>query len=62
MYCRTFYEADSSLGLITVAARSIFERTKSGIVCSNPNQGMGVCVRLFRVCVVLCVGSALPTG
>jgi hypothetical protein len=52
--------------LIAVAARSraltVFSRSNSGIVGSNPAQGMGVCVRLFCVCVVLCVGSGLTTG
>jgi hypothetical protein len=28
----------------------------------NPTRGMFVCVRLFCVCVVLCVGSGLATG
>jgi hypothetical protein len=34
----------------------------TGIVRSNPTWGMDVCVRLFGVCVVLCVGSGLATG
>jgi hypothetical protein len=34
----------------------------AGIVGSNPTQGIDVCVRLFCVCVVLCVGSGLTTG
>jgi hypothetical protein len=34
----------------------------TGIVGSNPTQDMEVCVRLFYVCVVLCVGSDLTTG
>jgi hypothetical protein len=50
---------------ITVAARSkartVFARSNAGIVASNPTQGMDVCVRLFCVCVVLCVGSSLAT-
>jgi hypothetical protein len=29
---------------------------------SNPTQGMDVCVRLFCVCAVLCVGSGLATA
>jgi hypothetical protein len=29
---------------------------------SNPTQGMDVCVRLFCVYAVLCVGSGLATG
>jgi hypothetical protein len=37
-------------------------RSNTGIVGSNPTQGMDVCVRLFCVCVVLCVGSDLVTG
>jgi hypothetical protein len=28
----------------------------------NLTQGMDVCVRLFRLCVVLCVGSGIATG
>jgi hypothetical protein len=43
---------------ITVAARSkagnVFARSNTGIVGSNPTQGMDVCLRLFCVCVVLC--------
>jgi hypothetical protein len=34
----------------------------TGIVGSNPTHGMDVCVRLFCVFVVLCVGSGLATG
>jgi hypothetical protein len=50
---------------ITVAARSeawiVFARSNAGILGSNPTQGMDVCmcVRLFFVCIVLCVGSGL---
>jgi hypothetical protein len=51
---------------ITVAARSkawtVFARSNAGIVGSNTAQGMDVCVRLFCVCVVLCVGSGLKSG
>jgi hypothetical protein len=51
---------------ITVAAWSqtwtVFARSNAGIVGSNPTQGMDVCVRLFCVCVVPCVGSGLATG
>jgi hypothetical protein len=51
---------------ITVAARSkawtVFARSNAGIVGSNPNQGMDVCVRLFCVWFVLCVGSGLAKG
>jgi hypothetical protein len=58
-----FYHAVSSWP-ITVAARSkawtVFARSNTGVVSSNPTQGMDVCVRLFCVCVVLCVGSGLP--
>jgi hypothetical protein len=32
------------------------------IVGSNPTRGMDVCVHLFCVYVVLCVGSDLTTG
>jgi hypothetical protein len=48
---------------ITMAAQSeagtVFARSNAGIVGSNPTQGMGVGVRLFCVCVVLCVVAAL---
>jgi hypothetical protein len=51
---------------ITVAmlskALNVFARSNAGIVCSNPTQGMDVCVRLFCVCVVLCAGSGVATG
>jgi hypothetical protein len=50
---------------ITVTARSkawmVFARSNTGIVGPNPTQGIDVCVRLFCVCVVLCVGSVLAT-
>jgi hypothetical protein len=51
---------------ITVAAQSkawtVFARSNTGIVGSNPTQGMDVCMRLFCVCVLLCVGSGIATG
>jgi hypothetical protein len=51
---------------ITGAARSkawtVFARLNAGIVSSNPIYGMCVCVRLFCVCVVLCVGRGLETS
>jgi hypothetical protein len=43
-------------------ARTVFARSNSGIVGSNPTQGMDVCVCLFSVCVVLCVGSGFVAG
>jgi hypothetical protein len=51
---------------ITVAARpkalTVFARSNTGVVGSNPARGMNVCVRLFCVHVVMCVGSGLATG
>jgi hypothetical protein len=51
---------------ISVAARAkawtVFARSNTGIVGSNPTQGMDACVRLLCVCVVLCIGSGLATG
>jgi hypothetical protein len=51
---------------ITVAARSkawtISFRSNTGIVGSSPARGMGVCVYLFSICVLLCVGSSLTMG
>jgi hypothetical protein len=42
---------------ITAAARS-----KVGIVGSNPTQGIDAVVRLFCVCVVMCLSSGLATA
>jgi hypothetical protein len=51
---------------ITVAARSkawtVFSISNTGIVGSNPTQGMDVCLRLFCLYVVLCVGKGLARG
>jgi hypothetical protein len=43
-------------------AWTVFVGSNAGIVDSSPIQGMDVCMRLFCVCVVLCVGSGLATG
>jgi hypothetical protein len=47
---------------ITMAARSkawnVFALSNTGIMCSNPIQGMDVCLRLFCVC----TSSGLATG
>jgi hypothetical protein len=43
-------------------ARTIFPRSNTGIVGSNPTRVMDVCVRLFSVPVVICVGSGLATS
>jgi hypothetical protein len=57
---------NSTLGLITVAARSktrtVFVCSNTGIMDSNPTWAMDVCVRLCWVCAVLCAGSGLATG
>jgi hypothetical protein len=51
---------------VTVAARSkectVFARTNTRVVVSNPTKGMDICAYLFRVCVVLYVSSGLATG
>jgi hypothetical protein len=51
---------------ITVAARAkafpVFACSNTEIVGSNHTRGMDVCVHLFCVCVVLCVGNGLATG
>jgi hypothetical protein len=51
---------------ITVAvrskARTIFARSNTEVVGSNPTRDMDVCMCLFCVCVVLCVSSGLATG
>jgi hypothetical protein len=40
-------------------ARTVFAHSNTATVCSNPTQDMDVSVRLFCVCVVLCVSSGL---
>jgi hypothetical protein len=51
---------------MTVAARSrastVFARWNTGVVVSKPTKGMDVCLRLFCVCALLCVGSGLASG
>jgi hypothetical protein len=51
---------------LTVAARpkawTVFARSNTGVVDSNPTRGMDVCMHLFCVCVALCIGSGLATG
>jgi hypothetical protein len=43
-------------------AWTVFARSNTGVLGSNPTRDMDVCVRLFCVCGVLCVGSGLATG
>jgi hypothetical protein len=43
-------------------AWTVFARSNTRIMVSNPAGSMDVCVRLFCVYVVLCVGSSLSTG
>jgi hypothetical protein len=47
---------------LTPGVITVFAHSNARIVGSNPTQGMDVCLRLFCVCVVLCVGSGLATG
>jgi hypothetical protein len=51
---------------ITVTVRSkvrtVFACSNTGIVGSNPTNGMAVCVHLFCVCAVLCAGRGLAPG
>jgi hypothetical protein len=43
-------------------ARTVFACSNTGVMDSNATRGMDVCVRLFGIRVVLCVGSGLATG
>jgi hypothetical protein len=43
-------------------ARTVFALSNTGLMGSKPTQGMNVCVRLFCVCVVLCVDDGIATG
>jgi hypothetical protein len=64
-HLRNFYQWFSNWP-ITVAVQSkawtVVARSNAGIVGSNRTQGMDVCMCLFCVCIVLCVGSGLATG
>jgi hypothetical protein len=40
----------------------VFACSNTGIVVSNPTWGLDVCVLLFCVCVVPCIGRGLETG
>jgi hypothetical protein len=42
-------------------ARTVFDRSNTGIVGLNSARGMGACPR-FLCCAVLCAGSGLATG
>jgi hypothetical protein len=53
--CRSQWPAGRS------KAWTVFARSNAEIVGSNSTRGMDVCVRLFCVCVVLCIGSGLVT-
>jgi hypothetical protein len=44
-----------------IILHTVFARSNTGVLGSNSTRGMNVCVRLFNVCVVLCVGSGLAT-
>jgi hypothetical protein len=52
---------DTDCGGRAPEAWTVFACSNTGIVGSNPTRGMDVYVRLFCVCVVLCVGSGLAT-
>jgi hypothetical protein len=43
-------------------ARTVFGRSKTGIMVSNPTRGMVMCVHVFLCCVLLCVGRGLASG
>jgi hypothetical protein len=49
---------------VTVLSKAwtLFARSNTGVMGSNPTRGMDVCVRFFCICAVLCAGSGLSTG
>jgi hypothetical protein len=55
------YMPITTLQPITMAVRSKVP-SDFGIVGSNPTQTLDVSLRLFCICVVLCVGSGLAKG
>jgi hypothetical protein len=45
-----------------VLRHEVFAPSNTGFVGLNPTRDMDVCVRLFSVYVVLCIGRGLATG
>jgi hypothetical protein len=45
-----------------VYAWTVFARSNTGIMGSNPTWGIGISMRFFYGCAVLCTGSGLATG
>jgi hypothetical protein len=48
--------------VLNMNAWTAFACSNSGVMGSNPTQGMGVCVHLICLCGVLFAGSSLTTG
>jgi hypothetical protein len=60
IYCKC--SAQNKVKFNLVFDMSAFARSNTEIVGSNPTGNMDVCMRLFCVCVVLCIGSGLMMG
>jgi hypothetical protein len=60
-FAKSMYSLSDHTGRVVYGMNCIV-RSNTGIVDSNPTQGMDVCLRLFCVCVVVCVGSGLASG
>jgi hypothetical protein len=54
------------IGPITVdkgsKALTVFAHSNTEDIVSNPTSGMDVCLRIFCICVVLCVGRGFAIG
>jgi hypothetical protein len=67
VYTHVYYKLSFYLAQwpITVAARSkvwtVLAHSNTGIVGSNHTRGLDICVHLFYVFVVFCLGSGLVT-
>jgi hypothetical protein len=59
LYCRLVLKFPISVATLS-KAWTVFVRSNTGVVCSNPTRGMDVYLHLFCVYVVLC--SRLATG
>jgi hypothetical protein len=42
-------------------AWTVVARSNAGVLGSNPTRGIDVCMCVYSVCVVLCVGNGLAT-
>jgi hypothetical protein len=58
---QSYIDVSRSQWLCGQRHEKVFALSNTGIVDSNPTQGTDIFLRLFCVCIVLCVGNGLAT-